>query len=131
MNARAIARHYAMLACGGGLDGVRVLSAERVALATALQTDQLDVVQGAPKRKALGYMLGGPDALGGTPAMGQSVAAFGHNGHGGSLGFADPRRRLGLGLTKNLLRAGLTWNQTAAYQVSEMIRTYLDSSPSA
>src|SRR5262249_21606899 len=30
MNARAIARHYAMLACGGALDGVRILSRQRI-----------------------------------------------------------------------------------------------------
>ncbi len=127
MNARAIARHYAMLAEGGALDGVRVLSARQVALASALQIDERDEVNGGPTRRALGYMLGGAEAEGGAPAMGPSVTAFGHNGHGGSLGFADPQRRLGFGLTKNLLKAGLKWNQTAAFQVTEAIRLRLDT----
>src|SRR5260221_2320622 len=99
MTPRALARHYAMLACGGELDGARVLSAGQIELASALQTGRRDEVFELPSRKGLGYMLGGEDADGGVRAMGASIAAFGHNGHGGSLGFADPQRRLGFGLT--------------------------------
>jgi CubicO group peptidase (beta-lactamase class C family) len=127
MNARAVARHYAMLACGGELDGVRVLSTRQIELASALQTSRRDEVFELPSRKGLGYMLGGEDADGGVRAMGAAIAAFGHNGHGGSLGFADPQRRLGFGLTKNLLKAGLKWNQTAAFKLTESIRSRLDS----
>ena len=42
MTARALARHYAVLAQGGTLDGVRLLTPERISLATELQTAAVD-----------------------------------------------------------------------------------------
>lgn len=126
MNARAIARHYAMHAQHGVLDGVRLLSAERVDKIRALQTDAKDVTIGVPIRRGLGYELGGDPAEGGAVAMGQSGREFGHGGNGGSLGFADPERRLAFGLTKNLMRAGDDPRQATAYLVAEAIRRYLD-----
>jgi CubicO group peptidase (beta-lactamase class C family) len=95
MDARSLARHYAMLAAGGELDGVRVLSPERIRAATELQSYELDEVYRVRIRRGLGYRLG-PDS---GPGAGQ--LAFGHVGGGGSFGYADPARRLGIGFAKN------------------------------
>jgi CubicO group peptidase (beta-lactamase class C family) len=95
MNARSLARHYAMLAAGGELDGVRILSPERIRAATELQSYELDEVYRVRIRRGLGYRLG-PDS---GPGAGPS--AFGHVGGGGSFGYADPARRLGIGFAKN------------------------------
>jgi CubicO group peptidase (beta-lactamase class C family) len=130
MNARAIARHYAMLAGHGMLDSVRILSAERVELIRAPQTEGWDdVVLNMKHRWGLGYVLGGDPAQGGMIAMGRSGGEFGHPGNGGSLGFADPARRMGFGLTKNLMTAGTDPTKATAYLVAEAIRRHLDGAP--
>jgi CubicO group peptidase (beta-lactamase class C family) len=125
MNARAIARHYAMLANGGALDGVRVLSPQRIDIIRALQTDELDLVADVRIRKGMGYFLGGTAENGGAIAMGPSGKEFGHSGNGGSLGFADPERKFAFGLTKNLMRATPDATQSTSYLVAECIRRYL------
>ena len=53
MSARGLARHYAMLANGGELDGVRVLSPERIAVATEIQSFEWDEVYRVRIRRAL------------------------------------------------------------------------------
>lgn len=126
MSARAIARHYAMLAQAGVLDGVRILSAKRCEIIRALQTDAPDARSGLRRRRALGYTLGGDPEQGGDIAMGRGGSEFGHAGNGGSLGFADPVRKLSFGLTKNRMH----WpedTEEAAYLVAEIIRAYLDA----
>ena len=58
-------------------------------------------------------------------AMGRGGSEFGHAGNGGSLGFADPVRKLSFGLTKNRMR----WpepTEDTSYLVAETIRAYLD-----
>jgi CubicO group peptidase (beta-lactamase class C family) len=127
MNARAIARHYAMLACHGSLEGRRILSPERIELIRASQIDTVDAVFGGPARRGLGYGIGGDPAKGAGSAMGSSGGEFGHGGNGGSLGFADPARKLGFGLTKNLMKAGDDPTQSTAYRVAELIRQHLDA----
>lgn len=125
MNARAIARHYAMLAQDGALDGVRILSAERCKIIRALQTDAPDARSGMRRRRALGYALGGEAEQGGDIAMGRGGSEFGHAGNGGSLGFADPVRKFSFGLTKNRMH----WpedTEEASYLLAETIRAYLD-----
>lgn len=126
MSARAIARHYAMLAGGGVLDGVRVLSPGRVEEMRALQTDAVDVISGARSRRALGYGLGGDPAQGGSIEQG-GPESFGHGGYGGSSGFADPLRKIGFGLTKNLMTAGEP-AQAVVYRVAELVRRFVDGS---
>jgi CubicO group peptidase (beta-lactamase class C family) len=125
MNARAIARHYAMLAGWGELDGVRILSSERVDIIRAQQTHDTDMLFGDRARKGLGYFLGGSEDDGGSLTAGPNRGAFGHGGMGGSYGFADPERRLAFGLTKNLMRSGFVTQNTIAYRVAEAIRAAL------
>lgn len=126
MSAKAVARHYAMLAECGELDGVRVLSRTAVDQARKLQTDDVDKVLGRQVRKGLGYWLGGPEHGGGSVAMG-SPGAFGHPGVGGSIGFADPERRLSFGLTKTLLKKGADPQKRASTIAAEEIRHQLDA----
>ncbi len=66
MNARSLARHYAMLAGGGELDKVRLLSQERVATAAKAEFEGHDPILSpafgsafAQCRWSLGYSLGG------------------------------------------------------------------------
>jgi CubicO group peptidase (beta-lactamase class C family) len=96
-NARSLARHYASLV-GDGMDGVRLLPPERIRAATTVQTEAMDGVLGRPIRKGLGYFLGMADS-----AMSERPTAFGHSGHGGTIGFADPEYRFALAYVKNRL----------------------------
>jgi CubicO group peptidase (beta-lactamase class C family) len=94
-SARGLARHYAMLAGWGQLDGVRVLPEARIRAGIELQSYEWDEIYHIRARRALGYRRGrdtGPLA---------SPDAFGHVGGGGSFGYADPARRLGIGFAKN------------------------------
>lgn len=118
MSAKAIARHYAALI--GEVDGVRLLPAERVRIATELQTSEPDLALGLPVRKALGYWLGAR-----LSPMSERVTAFGHPGAGGSIGFADPESGLAVGFTKNRLRTVTDPTQGSAYRVAEQIRASL------
>lgn len=126
MNARAIARHYAMLAQDGALDGVRILSVERCKRICALQTDAPDARSGMPRRRALGYALGGNPEQGGDIAMGRGGSEFGHAGNGGSLGFADPARKFSFGLAKNRMRWPEEDEDEPSFIVAETIRACLN-----
>ena len=95
MSARGLARMYAMLAGGGELDGVRILSESAIARATELQSYELDEIYRVRIRRGLGYRLG-PDS---GPGAGPN--AFGHVGGGGSFGYADPDRRFAIAFAKN------------------------------
>ena len=107
------------------MHGVRILSAEHCTVIRTVQTDAPDARHGGRRRRALGYALGGAPEHGGDSAMGRGGSAFGHGGNGGSLGFADPVRKLSFGLTKNRMRWPEPTEETA-YLVAETIRAYLD-----
>jgi CubicO group peptidase (beta-lactamase class C family) len=74
---------------------VRVLPEARIRSGIELQSFEWDEIYRIRARRALGYRRGidtGPLA---------SPDAFGHVGGGGSFGYADPARRLGIGFAKN------------------------------
>ena len=102
-DARSLARMYAMLARGGELDGVRIVSPESVAAHAAEQFRGYDVVLVSDKRYGLGYMRPCPPA----EVFGPNDEAFGHPGLGGSLGFADPVAKVGYGYVMNQMMPGI------------------------
>ena len=118
MNARSLARHYAALV-GTGVDGVRLLPAERVNEATVLRTVEMDAVLGVPAHRGLGYVLGAP----GSEAS-ERASAFGHRGYGGSIGFADPEYGFAFALTKNRLAFSAPGESTAM-KVARTVRRAL------
>ena len=101
-NARGVARVYAALACGGSLDGVRLLGRDTIDrlreeswFGRCAQTDRIF-------RYAHGFFLNEPR----MSAMGINPRSFGHPGAGGALGFADPENRIAFSYSPNLMCAG-------------------------
>jgi CubicO group peptidase (beta-lactamase class C family) len=92
--ARSLARMYAVLAGGGILGRVRLLSGETLRRATEIQSMRFDRVLPARLQWRLGYHR----ALSAGTSM---LGAFGHYGFGGSGAFADPRRNLAVAFTVN------------------------------
>lgn len=99
-NARSLAKLYA--ACVSEVDGVRILSDETIAAATAEQSNGSDRTLVVPTRFGLGFFLSSSF----SPLMGEG--SFGHAGAGGSLGFAHPEHRVGFGYVMNKMSAGLS-----------------------
>lgn len=110
--AEALARHYAGL-LPGGVDGVELLSPERVALATTAIPLPMTLADEESDPFALGYALGVLQA-----ELPDLDLAFGHGGHGGSMAFADRRTGLAFGMTRNLLQA-----ETALSELIEELKS--------
>lgn len=92
--ARSLARMYAMLAGGGVLDGVRLLSEERIRMISEVQREGRDHVLVMPMDWRLGYHRV-------FTTRGPVRTAFGHFGFGGSGAWADPERDLAIGFVCN------------------------------
>jgi len=102
-NARSLARHYATLP---GL-----LSPERIATATELQTDRLDEIYHVRVKRGLGYRLGDDTGPGAGPR------AFGHVG-AAMFGYYDPDRRFAMAFVKNYLDSTTGWDVARAVYAS-------------
>jgi len=91
-----LSRFYQLLLDGGVLDGVRVFEPATIRRAVAEQSGlELDRSLGMPIRYSLGFVLGGQRLSIYGP---DSADAFGHPGYVSVLGWADPRRRIAVGL---------------------------------
>lgn len=97
-NARSLDRLFAVLACGGTLDGVTVAAAERVSEFAQRAVVGLDLVMDMPTAFALGFEHTIPEWQ-----FGPNPRTYGHNGSGGSLAITDPDTGLSLGYAMNRL----------------------------
>ena len=97
-NAAAIAKMYGLLAYSGA---THILSADAIKRATTLQWSCVEKTMGHSRNMAMGFILAADNV-----PMGPNPGSFGHPGAGGSIGFADPQRELGVCFTTNTLYAG-------------------------
>jgi CubicO group peptidase (beta-lactamase class C family) len=100
-NARSVARVMALLACGGRLNGTRLLREQTIATAIEEQRYAKDLVLGFKMRWGLGFMLTSRQL-----PLGPNPRTFGHGGWGGSLGFADLDARVGWSYIMNKMSPG-------------------------
>src|SRR5262245_6745282 len=100
-NARSVARVLSALACGGAVDGIRLLSADSIARAIEPQAYDRDLVLGFRIKWGLGFMLASKEL-----PLSPSPRAFGHGGWGGSLGFVDLDARVSWAYVMNKMAPG-------------------------
>jgi CubicO group peptidase (beta-lactamase class C family) len=118
--ARALAKMYAALAGDGSIDGIRLVSPERIAHMQRRMTMDVDRVLGLPVSKAIGFFLGGTmDGIHGP--TGPRPTAFGHAGAGGSVAFADPEAGLAVAVTLNKMSYPLP-GEGPTLEICDLIR---------
>ncbi|MFD2083168.1 CubicO group peptidase, beta-lactamase class C family [Actinopolymorpha cephalotaxi] len=114
LTARATARMYAALL--GPVDGVRLVSPERLKELSAVSFTGDDQVMGMPSRWALGYSVGriGADQE-------QTSGTFGMGGAGGTYAFGDTSTGLAFALTKNRLTSDFDTAERIATLVADAV----------
>jgi CubicO group peptidase (beta-lactamase class C family) len=113
--ARALARLYGALACGGEVDGVHVLSADSIRRCYTEQSRGQDAVLLRETRFGLGFMLPLPGM-----AHARGPRNFGHPGAGGSIAYADPDQRIGFAYVMNKMRNDMMLDTRAAALIEAM-----------
>jgi CubicO group peptidase (beta-lactamase class C family) len=118
-SAHDLARLFSLIACGGELDGVRLLSTATLERFSAPSPCGHDIVlasaMGPVMRRVARSMLTpnrtmafmGNDPANGPQSLGPSARAVGAGGYGGQLVMADPERRVSMAF----MRSALLWGQ--------------------
>jgi CubicO group peptidase (beta-lactamase class C family) len=109
-NARSVARLQSAVACGGGVDGVRLLSPQTIDRIFEVQSNGIDLVMGLPFKFGLGYSL----------YPGGRVCAWG--GTGGSTVIIDVDRRITFAYVMNKMSPASTIASALAERVSEIVK---------
>ena len=109
-NARSLARLQSAVACGGEVDGVRLLSPQTIDRIFEVQSNGIDLVLGTPLKWGVGYGLF-PEGRG---------CSWG--GAGGSLMIVDADRRMTFAYVMNKMGGG-TVAAALAERVSEIVKS--------
>jgi CubicO group peptidase (beta-lactamase class C family) len=96
-NARSVARIQSAVACGGEVDGVRLLSPQTIDRIFEVQSDGTDLVLGYRLEIGVGYGLPWPEVL---PFVPRGRVCFG-SGAGGSIVIVDADRRMTVAYVMN------------------------------
>jgi CubicO group peptidase (beta-lactamase class C family) len=108
-SATSLAKFYAMLAEGGGLEGRRFFAPATMEWMTTTLTQGMDRILLLETAFSAGFMRDPVNAEGGKMRAnyGPSVRAFGHPGAGGSVAFADPENRVAFAYVMNQMEPGV------------------------
>jgi CubicO group peptidase (beta-lactamase class C family) len=102
-NARSVGRVHSALACGGQVDGVRLLSEAGVERILDEQSHTVDLVLGLKIRFGMGFGL-----MSESIPLSSSPRSFFWAGYGGSLALIDLDQRLTVTYVMNKMSSGLT-----------------------
>jgi CubicO group peptidase (beta-lactamase class C family) len=102
VNGHATAHGLATVYCALADGSERLLKDETIELGRDGQGRCVDVVAGLDNEFGLGFTLGSEQR-----SFGPNPRAFGHDGFGGSTGFADPEHAVGFGYVMNQMGPGL------------------------
>ena len=102
-NARSVAKITAALACGGELDGVKLLSEETIKRSIEEQSYGTDLVLNVPIRFGLGWGLQSKEL-----PIGPNPNVFFWGGYGGSINIIDPDAKLSIAYVMNKMVSTLT-----------------------
>ena len=126
-NARSEARFWALLANGGELDGVRLLSRQLVSTLNTARANSEEpdpVMFGFPVPISIGgYWLGGPNP---PVCSARNPRAMCHPGQGGSIGWADPDINLAVAICHNRLFNPTTVAEDAVLVIANAVRAALN-----
>jgi CubicO group peptidase (beta-lactamase class C family) len=124
--ARAMAAFYQMLAQGGTLNGVRLLSPRTVEYVTRNVTgERVDLYMGMPMHRGLGpHVRGTTPGIRGLGSL-ASPATFGHGGVGSSYCWADPDSGVSFAYLTNS-RIPDPWHSERLDRISNFVHTAID-----
>ena len=107
--ARALAKFYAVLACGGALDGRTYFHPATLGWMTTTLAQGDDRVLLTETAFSAGFMRDpiSPEGKKSRALFGSSRFAFGHPGAGGSHAFADPENRIAFACVMNQMEPGV------------------------
>jgi CubicO group peptidase (beta-lactamase class C family) len=109
-NARSVARVMSVVARGGEVDGVRLLSPDTIDLIFREQLNGIDLVLGVPLRWGIGYGLPQLDILPWIPD--EKICYWG--GWGGSMIVMDVGRRMTISYMMNKMGPGIVGSERSA-----------------
>src|SRR6516225_160346 len=109
-NARSVARIMSVVACGGEVDGVRLLRPDTIDLIFREQQNGIDLVLGVPLRLGIGYGLPQRDILPWIPD--ERICYWG--GWGGSMIVMDSGRRMTISYMMNKMGPGVVGSERSA-----------------
>jgi CubicO group peptidase (beta-lactamase class C family) len=130
MNARSVARVFAMLANGGQLGGVRLLSPARVRSFSIPRerSQEVDSTFGTALAIGIGgYWLADP-ASPTVSAVGPNSKTICHPGAGGSIAWADPDARLSVAICHNRMFNATTPQTNHHVPIADALRHALEIS---
>lgn len=108
-NARSVARIHSAIACGGEVDGVRLMSEEGCRKIFEVQTDGNDLVLGTPVRFGMGFGINSEYQ---PLSPNKNVCYWG--GWGGSLAVIDMDEKMSFSYVMNRMLSGTTGDMRAA-----------------